>query len=107
MQLYRWRARSMAGKLYQGSYLADSKQEVAAFLHENYDYITGIEEVQSFTVKISRLFNSGKVNDKERSRFFQQLAAMIGSGNSVVQSIGTFKNTLPGFFNKCLLFIDC
>ena len=67
MQLYRWRARSMAGKLYQGSYLADSKQEVAAFLHENYDYITGIEEVQSFTVK----------------------------------------NTLPGFFNKCLLFIDC
>lgn len=25
MQLYRWRARSMAGKLYQGSYLADSK----------------------------------------------------------------------------------
>ena len=55
MQLYRWRARSMAGKLYQGSYLADSKQEVAAFLHENYDYITGIEEVQSFTVKISRL----------------------------------------------------
>lgn len=70
MQLYRWRARSMAGKLYQGSYLADSKQEVAAFLHENYDYITGIEEVQSFTVKISRLFNSGKVNDKERSRFF-------------------------------------
>lgn len=27
MQLYRWRARSMAGKLYQGSYLADSKQE--------------------------------------------------------------------------------
>lgn len=31
MQLYRWRARSMAGKLYQGSYLADSKQEVAAF----------------------------------------------------------------------------
>ena len=44
MQLYRWRARSMAGKLYQGSYLADSKQEVAAFLHENYDYITGIEE---------------------------------------------------------------
>ena len=80
MQLYRWRARSMAGKLYQGSYLADSKQEVAAFLHENYDYITGIEEVQSFTVKISRLFNSGKVNDKERSRFFQQLAAMIGSG---------------------------
>ena len=30
MQLYRWRARSMAGKLYQGSYLADSKQEVAA-----------------------------------------------------------------------------
>ena len=38
MQLYRWRARSMAGKLYQGSYLADSKQEVAAFLHENYDY---------------------------------------------------------------------
>ena len=42
MQLYRWRARSMAGKLYQGSYLADSKQEVAAFLHENYDYITGI-----------------------------------------------------------------
>lgn len=70
MQLYRWRARSMAGKLYQGSYLADSKQEVAAFLHENYDYITGIEEVQSFTVKISRLFNSSKVNDKERSRFF-------------------------------------
>ena len=44
MQLYRWRARSMAGKLYQGSYLADSKQEVAAFLHENYDYITGIED---------------------------------------------------------------
>ena len=99
MQLYRWRARSMAGKLYQGSYLADSKQEVAAFLHENYDYITGIEEVQSFTVKISRLFNSGKVNDKERSRFWQR--------HSVVQSIGTFKNTLPGFFNKCLLFIDC
>lgn len=70
MQLYRWRARSMAGKLYQGSYLADSKQEVAAFLHENYDYITGIEEVQSFTVKVNRLFNHGKVNDKERSRFF-------------------------------------
>ena len=51
MQLYRWRARSMAGKLYQGSYLADSKQEVAVILHEIYDYITGIEEVQSFTVK--------------------------------------------------------
>ena len=70
MQLYRWRARSMAGKLYQGSYLADSKQEVAAFLHENYDYITGIEEVQSFTVKISRLFNSGKLMTKNAAVFF-------------------------------------
>ena len=107
MQLYRWRARSMAGKLYQGSYLADSKQEVAAFLHENYDYITGIEEVQSFTVKISRLFNSGKVNDKERSRFFLAIGSHDWQRYSVVQSIGTFKNTLPGFFNKCLLFIDC
>lgn len=70
MQLYRWRARSMAGKLYQGSYLADSKQEVAAFLHENYDYITGIEEVQSFTVKISRLLIVVKLMTKNAAVFF-------------------------------------
>ncbi|MCD8359251.1 MAG: hypothetical protein LUC29_00030 [Acidaminococcaceae bacterium] len=73
MQLYRWRARSRAGKLYQGSYLADSKQEVAAFLRDNYDYINGIEEVQSFVDKVSRWFNSGKVQDKERGRFFSSL----------------------------------
>ena len=107
MQLYRWRARSMAGKLYQGSYLADSKQEVAAFLHENYDYITGIEEVQSFTVKVNRLFNHGKVNDKERSRFFSAIGRDAGQRYPVMQSIGTFKNTLSGFFDNSLLFIDC
>ena len=106
MQLYRWRARSMAGKLYQGSYLADSKQEVAAFLHENYDYITGIEEVQSFTVKISRLFNSGKVNDKERSRFFQQLAAMIGSGIPLCRALELLKTRCPvSLTNVCCLLI--
>ena len=99
MQLYRWRARSMAGKLYQGSYLADSKQEVAAFLHENYDYITGIEEVQSFTVKISRLFNSGKVNDKERSRFFKQIAAQICSGNTLCKTMEHLKKTSPVSLN--------
>ena len=104
MQLYRWRARSMAGKLYQGSYLADSKQEVAAFLHENYDYITGIEEVQSFTIKISRLFNSGKVNDKERSRFFQQLAAMIGSGIPLCRALELLKTRCPvSLTNVCCL----
>ena len=93
MQLYRWRARSMAGKLYQGSYLADSKQEVAAFFTRKiYDYITWEEEVQSFTVKISRLFNSGKVNDKERSRFFQQLAAMIGSGIPLCRALELLKH---------------
>ena len=43
MQLYRWRARSMAGKLYQGSYLADSKQEVAAFLHRSEERRVGKE----------------------------------------------------------------
>ena len=106
MQLYRWRARSMAGKLYQGSYLADSKQEVAAFLHENYDYITGIEEVQSFTVKISRLFNSGKVNDKERSRFFQQLAAMLGSGIPLCRALELLKTRCPvSLTNVCCLLI--
>lgn len=106
MQLYRWRARSMAGKLYQGSYLADSKQEVAAFLHENYDYITGIEEVQSFTIKISRLFNSGKVNDKERSRFFQQLAAMIGSGIPLCRALELLKTRCPvSLTNVCCLLI--
>ena len=106
MQLYRWRARSMAGKLYQGSYLADSKQEVAAFLHENYDYITGIEEVQSFTVKISRLFNSGKVNDKERSCFFQQLAAMIGSGIPLCRALELLKTRCPvSLTNVCCLLI--
>lgn len=106
MQLYRWRARSMAGKLYQGSYLADSKQEVAAFLHENYDYITGIEEVQSFTIKISRLFNSGKVNDKERSRFFQQLAAMLGSGIPLCRALELLKTRCPvSLTNVCCLLI--
>lgn len=108
MQLYRWRARSMAGKLYQGSYLADSKQEVAAFLHENYDYITGIEEVQSFTVKVNRLFNHGKVNDKERSRFFQQLAAMLGSGIPLCRALELLKTRCPVSLTTvcCLLIAD-
>lgn len=95
MQLYRWRARSRAGKLYQGSYLADSKQEVAAFLRDNYDYITGIEEVQSFAAKINRWLSSGRVNDKERSRFFQQLAAMLGSGIPLCRALELLKARCP------------
>lgn len=52
MQSYRWRARSKSGKLYQGSYLADSKQEVASFLRENYGYATGIEEQRPLADKL-------------------------------------------------------
>ncbi|WP_455653535.1 type II secretion system F family protein [Phascolarctobacterium sp.] len=107
MQLYRWRARSRAGKLYQGSYLADSKQEVAAFLRDNYDYITGIEEVQSFVDKVSRCFNSGKVQDKERGRFFQQLAAMLGSGIPLCRALELLKTRCPvSLTESCVLLIS-
>lgn len=96
MQLYRWRARSKTGKLYQGSYLADTEQEVAAFLRANYGYVTGIEEAKSLTEKIKRwLPSSSKVNDRERSRFFQQLATMLGSGITLCRALELLKTRCP------------
>lgn len=37
--------------------------------------------------------------------FFSAIGSHDWQRHSVVQSIGTFKNTLPGFFNKCLLLL--
>lgn len=80
MRLYRWRARSKTGKLYRGTYLAESKQEVAAFLRANYGYATDIQERHSLADKCRRWCQSSQVNDRQRSRFFHQLATMLNSG---------------------------
>ncbi|CAK7028725.1 type II secretion system F family protein [uncultured Phascolarctobacterium sp.] len=92
MQSYRWRARSKSGKLYQGSYLADSKQEVASFLRENYGYATGIEEQRPLADKLGCWLGSGRVSDKERSRFFQQLAKMLDSGIPLCRALDLLRN---------------
>lgn len=91
MQLYHWRARSKTGKLYQGDYMADSKQEVALFLRTNYDYITGIEEVISLADRVRIHWRSNKIEDKQLARIFQQLSTMLASGIPLSRTLELLK----------------
>ena len=95
MHLYRWRARSRSGKVYSGSYLAESKEEVAIFLRSNYGYATSIEEKITLTDKIIFSLSKGKVNDRQYSRFFLQLATMLDSGIPLCRALDLLKNRCP------------
>ena len=47
MRLFRWKARSSGGKVYNGEYYAESEKQVIDFIHDNYGYVTGIEKVKN------------------------------------------------------------
>ena len=87
MRLYRWRARSVGGKAYNGEFYADDEKQVIDFVHQNYGYVTNLEKVKE-TAPFHRWFQPRlRFSSKERAIFLKQLSTLLDAGIPIVKAI--------------------
>lgn len=89
MNCYRWQARDKKGRTKNGFYLADTKDEVVAFVSHYYGYVVDIEREKKKDFGPGKLFKRG-VGDKEKARFFGQMAILLDAGIPLLQALDVF-----------------
>ena len=88
MRLFRWRALSSGGKVYNGEYYAESEEQVIDFVHRNYGYVTNIERVKEKKA-LQRWFKPHlQFTNRERANFYKQLSTLLDAGIPIVKGIG-------------------
>lgn len=102
MKKYKYKAVNLHGKKFQGSFLAESEDELREQLAKQGLYLTSARAV---TDKSPNPFFSltGKVSVRELSAFARQFSIMISSGSSIVDSLSILKRqSYSGFLKKVL-----
>ena len=102
MKKYKYKAVNLHGKRFQGSFLAESEEELREQLAKQGLYLTSARAV---TDKSPNPFFSltGKVSARELSAFARQFSIMISSGSSIVDSLSILKGqAYTGFLKKVL-----
>ena len=87
MRLFRWKARSYSGRVYNGEFYAESEKQVIDFVHKNYGYVTNIEKVKK-RKPYQRWFKPHlRFSNKERANFYKQLSTLLDAGIPIVKGI--------------------
>ena len=87
MRLFRWRARSSGGRVYNGEYYAECEEQVIDFIHKNYGYVTNIERIKDKKA-FQRWFEPRlQFSNKERAIFYKQLSTLLDAGIPIVKGI--------------------
>ena len=102
MQKFRYTAVNMLNKKVRGIYLAANEEELRFQLAKQKLYLIKAKKAPEKT-QASFFAVSSKVKPAERNTFCRQLAIMINSGVSIVNSIGILKDqNYSGFFSRVL-----
>ena len=87
MRLFRWRARSSGGRVYNGEYYAESEKQVIDFVHRNYGYVTSIERTNSRRDFQHWFKPRLQFSNRERANFYKQLSTLLDAGIPIVKGI--------------------
>ena len=87
MRLFRWRARSSGGRVYNGEYYAESEKQVIDFVHKNYGYVTSIKRTNNKSDFRYWIKPRLQFSNRERANFYKQLSTLLDAGIPIVKGI--------------------
>jgi type IV pilus assembly protein PilC len=85
-QLFRYRARNLAGQLVTGKVEAENTGTAVALLRKRDLFVVGIAPITSFKLDLHKLF-AIKIKTKELAVLCRQFATMVGAGIPLLQSL--------------------
>lgn len=103
ISLYSWKARNLDGKVFEGTLTADSENEAAVLLKQQYACIVYLKKQHQLYFKTSILHTKGRFTDKQRVIFFKQLAVILNSGIPLLQGIELLQYRLDKDVGKVCL----
>ena len=87
LRLFRWQARSLGGKAYNGECYAENEKQVIDFVHKNYGYVVNIERVKNKRTFQHWFKPRLQFSNRERANFYKKLSTLLDAGIPIVKGI--------------------